>query len=369
MARKPRRWSFLRLLRLISVRAYTALILAVVLAAGYFAFAYLLRSVFKPLPIPQRFLEWQAHLDASSLRQGAAGLTGPAPRAPLSHYHKVDRWFQVDSHNTCTLAGCHLPLPHGVGQRASAARPPNRVAAFANLHVTFMDCAVCHEGASGRIDAQWVALSTGQKHEPPPMLRLAGFLEQNSDAIRQLLDLHTGRATTQSVKADVVAMHGTISGLLRSALTIVGGDPVLDDVLLELDSSNPGSPVWVRSLGQLVIEIPRHTRGEYGAKLARTNPGGGAPADRARVAEEVRRAGGSPTPQQWGRIHTGLLPRPEACLACHSDQPGMLDLEALGYSPKRAASLRALPLARKMQDIREGGEFELPRVPGRGGQP
>jgi hypothetical protein len=61
-------------------------------------------------------------------------------------------------------------------------------------------------------------------------------------------------------------------------------------------------------------------------------------------------------------IHREVLPKPNACQSCHVKEKGMLDFEALGYSPKRAEALRTLPLAGLMEQIRHGETFGLPKL-------
>src|SRR5271166_1952611 len=98
---------------LMLVRIYAAGVLLLVVGAGYFAVHYLFGIVFLPPPMPAPMMDWAAHLDVGTLRSTSAeGVERPAPRAPVSHYHSVDQWFQPDAGNGCTLARCHEPLPH-----------------------------------------------------------------------------------------------------------------------------------------------------------------------------------------------------------------------------------------------------------------
>jgi len=329
-----------RRLKMLLVRLYSLVVLAVVVWSGYMAVAYLFRSVFRPLPVPQRFVDWQGHLDAASLHQSqVAGIGGPAQRAPLGHYHKVDRWFMPDANNGCASQGCHSPLPH-------TRRP--EVAAFANLHSTFMACGMCHQPAEGgKVSARWVALDSGKTQEPPAILRLLGYL----------------RSEPAAIKANPAAAHEQIVSLLRNSLQVSGPEPLLNDLLLQIETSAPGSPPWVHAVDHLGAELPNHCRGEYGAKLwpASTDP----TAARQQLAAAAKRYGVTADVSQRQEIrktiHQPLVRAPESCLSCHSS-PGALDLPALGYWPARVAALQELPLAKMMQQIRQGQEFQLPKV-------
>jgi hypothetical protein len=134
-----------------------------------------------------------------------------------------------------------------------------------------------------------------------------------------------------------------------------------------MQSSQPGSPVWKRAVMELIGELPLHSRGEYRAKLAWTS-----------VAEQrldqLRTLSGqagqylssepdSPKRRQLqSAIHGSLAASPTPCVSCHEDQPAMLDFQAAGYSPKRAAYLSHLEIARLMQQIRQGQHFYIPNL-------
>jgi hypothetical protein len=324
-------------------RAYALALVLVVLWAVYASVAYMVRSVFRPRHVPARFLEWAARLEASDLLiPGAAGVTSPAPRAPLGHYHAVDRWYQPDPYNGCTTAGCHSPLPHT--QRKA-------IRAFANLHATFLTCQLCHQKHPAQpVAARWVSTENGTWCEPPALLRLLRYLEIEANQIQRAPD----------------TAQGTIIGLLDQAVSIVH-DPMLEYLLQRLRACEPGSPVWQQTLDQLQAELPAHVRGEYGAKLA--------PADLeaeprdlarslARKAEPLLAAtkGTKPYKDAWDDIHAEIVARPSGCVACHGGEPPMLDFESAGYPPKRASYLRGTPIARQIQRIQQGQKFYIPRI-------
>jgi hypothetical protein len=336
-----------KLLGTIIVRAYAAAIVLVVLWTGYTAAAYLVRFVFYPVHVPPGFLDWQGRLDASALRaEHVPGVGGPAARAPLGHYHGVDAWFQPDSHSDCSTSGCHSPVPH---------RKNKAVRAFANLHATFLDCRMCHTTPSTLpAPAAWVSFDSGLRQDPPAILRLAGELERNAEKIEK----------------EPAAVHATIRDLLHEAVRI-SGDATLERLWLEIDTAEPGSPVWRHAVGQLAVELPAYSRGEYRAKLA--GPPGDAERRGAsqRMLDQARQWLAAPenSPQRkqlYDAMHANLVVKPSACLSCHGGQPPRLDFESVGYSAKRAAELRGVATAGLMQHIQDGKTFHLPLTPGGG---
>jgi hypothetical protein len=331
-------------IKAILVRSYAMVILALVLAAGYFAVQYLFRTVFFPVLLPSAMLDWAGRLDVAALRSSQVeGVERPAPRAPISHYHSVDQWFQPDPGNGCTLSGCHQPLPHD--RRA-------KVPAFANFHTTFLTCQMCHAPPGERpAAARWVSTDTNVPQGSPAILQLLQYLELNADAI-------------ESKPASVDAR---IKDLLEQSIRAIGQDVVVDEFLAEIQSSEPGSPVWKRAVSELIGELPLHARGEYRAKLAWLGVAERRIAQFQAMTEQSRQylSAAPDSPQRrdlQSAIHASLARAPTPCISCHDDQPGMLDFHAAGYSPKRSAFLSHLEIARLMQQIRQGQHFYIPNV-------
>ena len=324
--------------RTILHRLYALAILVVVVWASYAAVAYLFRSVFTPAQLPLKLHTWAGDLHVETLRPEAAG-TPQAPRAPIGHYHGVNRWFQPDPHNGCTARGCHEPLPH---------TKRKEVRAFANLHATFLDCGTCHDaGLTGPVEAVWVDTTTGRAQEPPAMLRLLRELERSAGIIKDQPE----------------EIHPTILEQLREVIVVIGGDPVLEYLLVRLDTAEPGSPVWRHSVDRLRSELPAHARGEYGAKLTLR----GSVDDTAGSAEQTKlyleAAANSRRKQKlYEAIHANIVAKPGACLACHGDQPPRLDFALLGYPPDRATYLLSSPVARLIQRIEQGETFHVPTL-------
>jgi len=322
------------------VRVYTLAIMLVVLFTGYMAVSYLYRSIFRPGTPPVEMLEWQAVTEADRLRDPTArGITEPAGRAPLAHYHAVDRWMQPDLRAGCLTSGCHDPIPH---KRSKELR------AFANLHSTFMSCEVCHTTPSATpMPSVWADLRTGRAQPPPAILQLSN------------------RVYAATQPADLAGEHADILRLLRQAIAVVGSDPVLDHLALRLDTARPDSPVWRRAVEQLRMELPNHARGDYGAKITPSSSGADPQpivSDYARLADEyfAKRTDAARRTAIHTQIHQPLVLEPEACVACHRATPPMLDFAALGYSDQRIREFTSTPVVGMMQQIRAGQPFGLP---------
>jgi hypothetical protein len=312
------------------IRGYALLVCSVVLAAGYWAVRYLVQTVFLPPEMPAQITQWQGRLDVAALRTDKnPGVEQTPPRSPMSHYHQVDQWFQPDVTNGCTIVGCHDPLPHG---------PKSKVPAFANFHTTFLACSMCHIPQPHRADAKWISTVTGLPQDIPAILQLMRYLEVN----------------TNTIQSQPAAASGTITALLQQTITTLGTDPILDQLLSQMQSTQPGSPVWKDAVAELIAELPQHARGEYRAKLDWVTDDRNA--EFKTLSTQAQRHESSQV------IHARLAKEPARCLACHDNEPGMLDFNAAGYSPNRAKALTDLEVARLMQHIREGQHFYLPNM-------
>jgi cytochrome b subunit of formate dehydrogenase len=345
--RKPKHWAR-RLLHDLRLRIHALIVMLIVSWAAYSAVALLIRSVFLPTHIPPRLLEWQGHLEADALwTSHTLGITADAPRAPMGHYHGVDRWFQADPHNTCAAKGCHSPMPHN---RIAAVR------AFDNFHATFLECQLCHEykKESGKKPV-WISMATGQPQGTPAILQLMQYLELNAEQI----------------KADPAQAHITIMDHLQRTMDTIGEDPLLEYIHTQIDTSEPGSPVWYHAVDQLTSEIPYHARGEYGAKLT-PNTNGASPQPSAgerqnpdhqmkKLTQQYLKAPPDSLEQKelYEKIHSSLLEKPHKCLACHTQENPMLDFESLGYTPSRVETLQGSSIASQMQKIQQGQRFRL----------
>ena len=338
------------------VRCYTFVIMAVVVWSGYTAVAYIYRSVFQPGQVPATVTDFQPVTRAEALRNTEGpGISAPAMRAPIGHYHAIDRWFQPDLRNGCITSGCHDPIPHSKSKELRA---------FANLHATFMTCETCHQALAGFTDggttqparaplaAVWIDMKSGAVQPPPAILQLMKHLQP---------------ASTQPAEA-LTEYSATAVRSLRQAIDIIGGDPALNYLATQIETSEPGSPVWRLAMNQLADELPNHARGEYGAKIAPATAGGD--------AQPIRQDFGGLIDEFFSRtndqaqrsvivkkIHQDVQAKPEGCTPCHRGSPPLLDFAALGYPPERIRALASTPIAEMMQQIRQGQPFNLPLAP------
>jgi hypothetical protein len=325
-------------------RVYALVIMAVVVWAGYAAVTYLYRAVFTPGRPPEELLAWEGATRAEALRAPEAlGITTPAIRSPIAHYHAVDRWFHPDLRNGCITSGCHDPIPHSKSKELRA---------FANLHSTFMSCEVCHtQHEAAPMPAVWTDLRSGAPQPPPAILQLAGQL------------------TAATQPANLTDQSASIVSLLRQSLDVIGWDPVLDYLAIQLETSEPQSPVWRQAIDQLRSELPNHARGEYAAKITPADANG----------QPIRRDFSALVERYFSRksdqadrgvitkqIHEGVVEKPEGCLPCHRAEPPMppmLDFQALGYSRQRREQLTSTPVVGMMEQIHQGQPFNLPLGP------
>ena len=335
--------SAIRTIGRVGKRIYAFLLVAVLLYVFYLAVSYLVVMVFYPAPVPERLLALPGLLGAEQLRaQAIAGAPAGPARTPMSHYHEAGVPLPTDRTNGCTLSGCHEPLPHS---RSVYVR------AFANLHSTFLACQMCHEPVKERpVKAGWVSTTTGLATDPPALVQLMRLFQ----------------AQRQQIEADPAGQNQAILSLLAQVVD-VSGDPLLRYLYLEISTAEPRSPVWRDAVIRLDEQLASQTRGEYGAKIA---PVAG-PDDYVRQAEEMHQAAKpilatATQSAEYKRLndelHKSILPKPDRCTMCHGDTPPLVDFLSLGYSPQRAEFLRTNPVARQVQDVREGRQFYLPSI-------
>jgi hypothetical protein len=344
-APSPRRrlWNW-RTVKSALVRIYALALLIIVGWAGLLAFVYLYQFVFVPQPVPERFVKWEANIDPASLRNGKHDDEKPL-RAPLSHYHQSERLTQKDPKNGCTIAGCHEPLPHTNAKQ---------VPAFANFHTTFLSCEMCHDStAASSGSAAWFDLAAHARTDGPALLKLIRYLDESAG----------------EVQSNPRAAHARITPLLARVVQVADREPLLEHLRLQIDTSEPGSPVWRRSVEHLKGELPAHVRGEYGAKLTR---------DASRYAGEFDRLselapgynkslrGTAERQALHQQAHRGIVKEAVACTTCHGGERSSLDYAGLGYGPARSRHLSQLQLANLMQQIRSGERFYIPRLLGTG---
>ena len=156
---------------------YALLIFALLVAGRIFVGALSGRDRVFPALVPPQMLAWAGRLDVAALRSTPAeGVERPAPRAPISHYHGVDQWFQPDNGNGCTLSGCHQPLPHDQA-------PRSRRLPISTPRFSLVRCATLRRNQRPA-GTKWVSTGTKLPQAAPAILQLLEYLELNADAIQ-----------------------------------------------------------------------------------------------------------------------------------------------------------------------------------------
>jgi hypothetical protein len=335
--------------RQIIIRLYALVILLVIVWTGYTAVTYLFRSVFTPVHVPEHMKQWAAVIDTSTLvDRDRATEAQMYPRAPLRHFHTLGALFEPAPNTGCTTSGCHGTLSH---------RKRKEIRAFANLHTTFMTCRMCHTAdLTNPTEAMWIRADDGMRMETPPLLDLIRLLETQAIQINESPAEH----------------HLTIIEYLRQAVEASRQDPILQYLLTQLETSEPGSPVWRGTVVQLRSELPNHARGEYGAMITPVTTNEQEQTFRARQRDLARKYfAAEPDSEEAEAIHKQIHERittePKGCTVCHGDEPPRLQFENLGYSSQRATLLRDAPTARMMIQIQQGHPFHLPRPFGEDG--
>ncbi len=321
------------------VRLYTLILIGVVLVCTYMAFAYLVQILFFPQLTPPDYVNRPMEIDPESLHAGVQPDIRPEiDTAPIDHYHGLGYARFTRPLSGCTVSGCHSPLPHTAHKESRA---------FANLHSSFIDCAVCHHAeAPSPMPATWVDPLTGEPRDTPALLQLGGLFAQEEDF---------------DVKAEM------IRSLLDEAVRESGHDESLVYLRTQLYTTVPNSPVFRQAMENLRAELANHDRGEYAAVIAPlpvdafTTIG-----DRDLINLARRRQSAPPDKPEHQRlydaIHDKVLAKPDTCLGCHNAENPRIDLAALGYPPHRVEQLQSLAIARIIQSVREGVPFHLPNV-------
>lgn len=317
------------------IRLYSLGLLIAVTWISYCAFAFLFRSVFSPKLTPDRFTNRPLKLDL-------AALDGDDPTealkdddtAPLNHYHGIGVLAPGRFQTGCLTSGCHTLLPH---ESDKATR------ALANFHVPFLDCAMCHRNGLTTADGiGWRSIGTGEPQDTPALLRLISEFQGS--------ELPKGGD-------EIIAM-------MREALAAAPSTPMLSHLLLQMETSDPGSPVHRHALARLRAALPSMAKGDYGAVIAPHNNTNYAPSDLQPLIDQYfsPKDSGANRRAISDKIHKNVLVKPRACQQCHDAEPTRIDFAALGYPDNRIDPLRDNAIANMVQQIREGQPFHLPNI-------
>lgn len=338
-----------RLLGEAGKRVYAAILIGIVLGLTFMALRYLVRSLILPAPPPPQIVDIPRWMNAVMLERGRGSFAGVAatanPRTPPTHYHNLGPPFEPDRVNGCTRGGCHFPLPHG---RQKTDR------AFLNMHATSIHCGVCHMQTEQQpLPLVWYDLESGAAQDTPAMLKAYGWL------------IAPAAQTPGSLTA---ADQRAIVRLLRQAAERAGGDAVIERLAFDLDAVSVHSDEFARLLEVAREELPRHFRGEYGAKLALTDEHGQPrlqPPGNEDAVQEFLKHGDELSAEQrqalLTRIHPARRHPTLRCTQCHTPQGSLVDLAKVGYPTARIEALVRPLVMQAIEHIVEGREFYMPR--------
>src|SRR5262249_17889652 len=148
----------------------------------------------------------------------------------------------------------------------------------------------------------------------PAILDLLAYLDQNAETI----------------KTNPASVSPTVVRLLRETIAVLGGDQLLDELLAQIETSEPGSPAWKHAMAELTAELPLHARGEYRAKLAWSESAWDWQTEQTRLTTLSKAYLAQPEDsaerkQLHKQIHGELAQEAATCLRCHGDKPAMVD--------------------------------------------
>jgi len=339
-----------RLLREIGQRGYALILILVVIWLSWQALAYLATALMLPARPPAQIADVPTRLNVSLLmRSQESAKHAPAtahPRSPLSHYHRLDEGFQSDPLNGCTISQCHALLPHGKNKADRA---------FLNMHSTSIHCGVCHmQWDQKPLPLVWYDLKTGEtRTQAPALLRAYAWL--TSPSIRR------GPAFTVHDQAEIVR-------LLRAAADEAYAETELVSLAAHLAAVRAASDEFSRLIKVARDALQGHFRGEYGAKLALTDPrtmkpllgkndNAGAIRDflgwRTALSDEENKA-------LVKQIHPQQRNPTLHCRQCHQAEGSLVDFVALGYPPARIQAISSPRVTSAIDHIVEGRSFHLP---------
>ncbi|HNO79098.1 MAG TPA: hypothetical protein PKN33_13680 [Phycisphaerae bacterium] len=317
------------------IRLYSLGLLIAVTWISYCAFAFLFRSVFSPKLTPDRFTNRPLQLDLATLDgNDPSRMIDDGDTAPLDHYHGVGELSFGRFQTGCLTSGCHTILPHETDKATRA---------LANFHVTFLDCAMCHRNALTKEEGiGWKNVSSGEPQSTPALLLLVSQFQGE--------ELPEG--------------GDKMIELVREAIEAAPPNPVLPHLLLQLETSEPASPMHRHALARLRAVLPSMAKGDYGAIIAPKNNTGYSTNELEPLIEAYfsPKDGGANRRAIQDKIHKNVLVKPRACQQCHDAEPTRIDFAALGYPENRIGPLQNNAIANMVQQIRDGKTFHLPNV-------
>lgn len=348
LAALPRR--SLRFAKLLIPRAYALAMLGLLCTLTFMALRYLYVALVTPATAPAQITALPTRLTADLLdtpRSDWQALDATdTPRTPPSHYHRIDGWVAPDRVNDCTRSGCHSPIPH---TRNKVTR------AFLNMHSTSIHCGVCHMTGDERPrPLAWYELEEGRVVEPPAILQAYGMIA-SADA-----EQRWAKATSDDQKLLVRR--------LRDAARQSPAGNAITTLAEHFEAVAPRSPMFQSLLVEARASLPRHFRGEYGAKLAMKSADGhpilGHPGTEQVVQTYLARREGldkQAREQLLEKVHP--LRRKEAlsCGECHTPSDSLIDFKAAGFPQPRIDAMVAPIVVRMTDHLRRGDPaFTMP---------
>jgi hypothetical protein len=331
-------------------RGYALTLIVLVLWLSWQALFYLISSLMLPARPPKQIVDIPTKLNESVLVRSATArkttTTTVNQRSPLSHYHRLDQGFQADPLNGCTASQCHSPLPHGKNKADRA---------FLNMHATSIHCGVCHIQTDQKpLPLVWYDLKTGKARvQAPALLQTYAWL--------------TSPATRNS-SPFTVKDQAEIVRLLRAATDEAYGQTELASLAEHLAAVRATSDEFPRLVKVTREAVQGHFRGEYGAKLALTDPRTGQPLlenpGGNKAGRDFLRQRDTLTDEQkkiWlEKIHPQRRKPTLHCADCHQPEGSLVDFRASGYPPARIQAIASHLVTRAIDHIVEGKSFYLP---------
>ena len=338
------------LVRELLIRGYALVLVAIVLWLSWRAFYYLVAALILPAQPPGQIVDIPVRLNAESLTRSETAFQGVQatrnPRGPLSHYHRLDNWFQQDRLNACTRNGCHVPLPHGKNKADRA---------FLNMHATSIHCGVCHVQTEQKpLELAWHDLEDGKRLTQPPAL-LQAYAWLTAARIRE------SSTFSRSDQDEIVR-------LLRAAADQSGNNPGLVNLAEHLAAVGVTSEEFVRLVQVARDTVPRHFRGEYAAKMVLVDSGTkkpllGDPGNEQAVQDYLTRRDGMSEGERTlvlKKIHPQQREQTVRCTECHRTEHALVDLSTLGYPMERIQTLLSPLVMETIEHIVDGRPFHLP---------
>lgn len=332
-------------------RVYATFLMALILYLTLSAVWYLISSLAKS-STPEQLTNIPVKMDRALLDTERAAWRGfevsDNPRTPLAHYHRVDGWIQPDKFNGCTQSGCHAPLPHSKRKE---------VRAFLNMHATSLHCGVCHMQTDKMpLDVLWYDLANGQPQSSPAILEAYGLL--------------LGPPPKPEDEAALKTLQEKLVRLLKDAAAGAGNPPAIQDLAEHFAAVRATSEAFPKLLTAGREALPKHFRGEYGAKLALAGPSAHGPMLMHPNTEQAVKAFLDRRDSATGENRKALLDavhplkRPKAlhCSDCHTTGQSLIDFAKIGYPASRADALRSPIIVRMIESINAGREMHLPGI-------